>query len=280
MYRTSRASPASPNATSHSLAAVKVAAIDLDGVVYHGNTMIDGAGVAISRMRQHGWRVAFATNTSVKTRADIAAKLTGMGIPAEEADVLTSAYLAGLLVKSIGLAENVLVIGEEGLRREISLAGATVVATPPCQVLVVGMDTAFSYDKIHLAMEAIAGGAVFIACNRDASYPGSDGQVMPGCGPIVAAIETAVGSPPQYIAGKPNVLMLETIATKGDVTPREILVVGDGLASDIEMAVAFGSPSVLLAPDTLDYTPGTTVPTFTVRSLADLPSLLGGRTVF
>jgi 4-nitrophenyl phosphatase len=268
---------AGPN-TRSALAGIKVAAIDLDGVVYRGRTMIDGADAAISSLRQSGLQILFATNSSVRTRADIAAKLTGMAISAEERDVLTSAYLAGLLVKSIGLAKNVLVIGEEGLRREITLAGATVVATPPCQVLVVGMDTAFSYDKIRLAMEAIAGGAVFIACNRDASYPGSDGQMMPGCGPIVAAIETAVGSPPQYIAGKPNVLMLEAIATKYDVTPREILVIGDGLASDIEMAVAYGSPSVLLVPDTLDYTLGTTVPTFTVGSLADLPSLLGSRT--
>jgi len=263
--------------TCSALASIKVAAIDLDGVVYRGRTMVAGADAAISSLRQSGLRVLFATNSSVRTRADIAAKLTGMGIPTQEEDVLTSAYLAGLLVKSIGLAKNVLAIGAEGLRTEISLTGATVVANPPCDSVVVGMDTAFSYHKIQLAMEAIRGGAVFVACNRDASFPGSDGRMFPGCGPMVAAVEAAVGFPPHYTAGKPNVLMLEIVAARYDVRPHEILVVGDGMQSDIAMAMAFGSPSVLVAPGGSDSRPGTTEPSFVIGSLGELPWLLEGK---
>lgn len=278
MYSGSQAFTPPTSATSHALADVKLAAIDLDGVVYRGNTMIEGAGIAISTMRQRGWRVVFASNTSVRTRTDIAAKLSGMGIPAEQDEVFTSAYLAGLLAKNLGLNKSALVIGGEGLRSEIAGAGATIVDSPPCGLLVVGMDPAFSYDKIRLAMEAIECDAVFIACNRDASFPSGDGRMLPGCGPIVAAIEAAAGCPPAYIAGKPSVLMLEAIAAKYSVAPTEILVVGDGLTSDIEMALAFGSPSVLIAPDTVDFTLGTTRPSFTVRSLVDVPGLLKGRT--
>lgn len=279
-YRGNRAPLTARNGTCSALAAIKVAAIDLDGVVYQGRTMMDGAHAAISSLRQQGLRIVFATNSSIRRRADIALKLRGMGIPAEEGEVLTSALMAALVVKNIGASGKVLAIGEEGLRSEIACAGAMIVARPPCDSLVVGMDTAFSYDKIHLAMEAIAGGAVFIACNRDATFPGTDGHVFPGCGPIVAAIEAAVGFPAQYIAGKPSVLMLEAIAAQYHVTPSEILVVGDGLASDIEMAEAFGSPSVLVAPGTFEPPSGIARPTFTVGSLADLPSLLEGRTGF
>ena len=275
MHRSNRASLTTRNGTSSPLAAIKVAAIDLDGVVYQGRTMIDGADTAISRLRQQGLRIVFATNSSIRTRTDIALKLRGMGIPAEENEVLTSAFIAGLLVKNIRASGKVLAIGAEGLRSEIAHAGAMVVAEPPCDLVVVGMDTAFSYEKIRLAMEAIAGGAVFVACNRDASFPGSNGHMFPGCGPMVAAIEAAVGFPPHHIAGKPNVRMLQTIAAQYHVRPSEILVVGDVMASDIEMAVAFGSPSVLVALGASKFTPGTPGPTCTVEFLADLPSLLG-----
>lgn len=258
------------------MADMKVMAIDLDGVIYQGETMMTGADAAVHGLRQHGWRVVFATNTSVRTRGDIAAKLTGMGIPAEQDEVFTSAFIAALLIKNIGVNRNVMAIGAEGLRNEIASAGGRIVSAPPCDALVVGMDTAFSYDKIRLAMEAIACGAVFIACNRDASFPGSNGHILPGCGPIVAAIEAAVGFPPEYMAGKPNVLMLETIAAQCRVKPREILVIGDGVESDIKMATAFGSPSVLVAPSASSRKPGTPEPTCTIRSLAELPSLLGG----
>src|SRR5512137_2100431 len=101
--------------TCSPLTSIKVVAIDLDGVVYHERSMVAGADAAISSLRQSGLQVLFATNSSVRTRADIAAKLTGMGIPTQEEDVLTSAYLAGLLIKSIGLAKNVLAIGADGL---------------------------------------------------------------------------------------------------------------------------------------------------------------------
>jgi HAD superfamily hydrolase (TIGR01450 family) len=262
------------------LANIKVAAIDLDGVVYRGRTMIEGADAAISRLRQRGLRPVFATNSSIRTRAEIAEKLRGMGIPAEEDEVLTSAYIAGLLVRNIGVTKNVLAIGAESLMKEIAHAGSMVVAGPPCDSVVVGMDTAFSYEKIRLAMEAIAGGAVFVACNRDASFPGSDGRMFPGCGPMVAAIEAAVGFPPHYIAGKPNVRMLEAIAAQYHVKPSEILVIGDVMASDIEMAVAFGSPSVLVALGASKSIPGTPGPTCTVESLADLPTLLGVKAGF
>jgi len=266
--------------TSSELANIKVAAIDLDGVVYRGRTMIAGADAAISRLRQLGLQPVFATNSSIRTRAEIAEKLRGLGIPAQKDEVLTSAYTAALLVTKIGGTKNVLTIGAEGLWKEIADAGAMVVTGPPCDSVVVGMDTAFSYEKILLAMEAIAAGAMFVACNRDASFPGSDGRMFPGCGSMVAAIEAAVGFPPHYIAGKPNVLMLEAIVSQYHVRPDEILVIGDGMASDIKMAIAFGSPSVLVAPGTPKSNRGIKGPTYTIESLVDLPSLLGDKPGF
>jgi len=262
------------------LANIEVVAIDLDGVVYRGKTMIEGADAAISNLRQSGLQAFFVTNSSVRTRADIAEKLRIMGISAEEDEVLTSAYTAGLLIKSIGVNKNVLVIGAESLKQEIVHAGAMVVAGPPCDLVVVGMDTAFSYEKIRLAMEGIAGGAVFVACNQDASFPGEDGRMFPGCGPMVAAVEAAVAFPPHHIAGKPSVLMLEIIAARYHLRPDEILVIGDGMESDIKMAVAFGSPSVLVAPGASKFKSGTPGPSCIIRSLAELPGLLEGKSPF
>ena len=80
------------------LSAIKVALIDLDGVVYRGATMIEGADGAVRRLRQLGWRPVFGTNSSVKTRTQISDKLMAMGIPAEEDEVLTSAFVAAMLV--------------------------------------------------------------------------------------------------------------------------------------------------------------------------------------
>jgi len=263
---------ASTNAHIGLPSCIKVVAIDLDGVVYHGRAIIDGADTAVSALRTRGLQIVFVTNSSVRTRADVAQKLTDMGIPVREDDVLTSAYVAGLLVKSIG-ARTALIVGEAGLKQEIANSGTEIVARPPCDSVVVGMDTAFSYDKIRLAMEAIAGGAAFVACNRDTSFPGDGGHRLPGCGPMVAAIESAVGFPPQHVAGKPSALMLEIVADRFRVGPDEILVVGDSVDSDIAMATAFGSPSALVASDPCEFAARTPVPSAIISRLSDLPQL-------
>jgi HAD superfamily hydrolase (TIGR01450 family) len=263
------------------LANIRVAVIDLDGVVYRGKTMIEGADAAISKLRKYGLRVVFATNSSVRTRADIVEKLRILGIPTKEDEVLTSTYVTGLLIRSIGPNKNVLVIGTERLREDIGHAGAVVVPRPPCDFVVIGMDPDFSYEKIRLAMEGIADGAIFVACNRDANFPDENGRPLPGCGPMVAAVEAGVGLSPHYVAGKPNVLMLEIIAARFRVKSGEILVVGDSMESDIAMATAFGSPSVLVGPGASQLTAKAPLPScITIRSLTELPGLFEGKGPF
>jgi HAD superfamily hydrolase (TIGR01450 family) len=259
------------------LANTRVAVVDLDGVVYRGKTMIEGADAAVSKLRNYGLRVVFATNSSVRTRADIVDRLRALGIPTEEDEVLTSTYVTGLLIKSIGPNRNVLVIGTERLREDIAHAGAVVVPRPPCDFVVVGMDPDFSYEKIRLAMEGVAGGAIFVACNRDANFPDENGRLLPGCGPMVAAVEAGVGFPPHYVAGKPSVHMLEIIADRFHLKPGEILVVGDSMESDIAMAIAFGSPSVLIDSNPKKHGARKCGPTFIIGSLAELPMLLESR---
>jgi len=258
------------------LKTIKVVAVDLDGVVYQGKTMIEGADEAIHKLRRNGLKVFFTTNSSIKTRADIVNKLIGMGISTMKDEVLTSAYMAGLLIKSIGINKKAFIIGADGLKEEIINIGATVVTEPPCDIVFIGMDTSFTYEKIRQAMEAIMGGAIFVACNRDANFPSDHGHLFPGCGPIVAAVEAAVGLPPKYIVGKPGTFMLDVIAKRYRVSPDEILVVGDGIDSDIKMAISYGSPSVLIDLNPKKYSTRKHGPTFIIGSLAELPVLLKG----
>ena len=254
---------------------IKTIAIDLDGVVYQGDALIAGADISVDRLREMGFGVVFVTNGEVKSRFDIADKLKGMGILTGENEVLTSSYMAGCLIKKIGgLNQRVFVVGAKRLSEEITFSGSLVVTEPPIDIVVVGMDVSITYQKIHRAMEAIIGGAIFIACNRDANFPSDNGRLFPGCGSMVAAIESATGFPPEYVAGKPSVYMLEIIAERYGLRPDEILVIGDGIDSDIQMAILYGSPSVLINSRGISGRK-LKLPTFVMSSLIELPVLLG-----
>jgi len=228
---------------------IRAIALDLDGVVYAGDQLLDRAAEAVAHMRGQGIRTYFVTNNSGRTREQIAGKLSRMGVPAVERDVLTSAYAAARFVAKY-VPATVFVIGADGLRQEIAATGARIVCDPlePCDFLVVGFDQQITYGKISDGLVVMSRGAKFIACNRDAQFPSGGGRNLPGCGAMVGAIEAVVQRRANRVVGKPGTLLLRMIARRERLSPEEILVIGDGLESDIAMASRFGSPSVLLGP--------------------------------
>jgi len=263
------------------LSKVRAVALDLDGVVYQGRQLLPGVREAIQEIRQLGLGLYFVTNNSGKARADIISKLSHMGIQTAESEVLTSGYAASVLVRRLSRHDpaKVLVIGSDSLKAEMAQSGARVVESGPCEFVVVGLDVEFSYGKISTALEALLGGAVFIACNRDATFPVEGGRILPGCGAMVAAIESACGRRPDYEVGKPQVMLLEMLADGMRLRPYEIVVVGDRPESDIAMANRFGSLSVLVLPIAKrDQQTRLEVPAqgscLVVRSLVELPNLL------
>ncbi|MBM3332342.1 HAD-IIA family hydrolase [candidate division WOR-3 bacterium] len=259
---------------------IKAVALDLDGVVYSGETALPGAVEAIERLRRLGLQVWFVTNNSARPRVSIAAKLRRFGVAASESEVMTSGYAAGLLLRRLspGKSARVVVVGSDELRAMIEAQGFEAASEGPAQFLVVGMDLSFNYDRIRAAMEAILGGAVFVACNRDATYPVEGGRLLPGCGPMVAAIECASGRAADHVVGKPSPALLELVAAAGGLSPGEILVVGDTPESDIAAARHFGSPSVLVGDPAATAanvdSDGSQRPDFAVGSLAGVPGIL------
>jgi len=225
----------------------KAIGFDLDGVLYFGNQLAQDACETVSFLRSKGLRVLFITNNSARTRTEIAEKITRMGIQASFQDVFSSAYAAAVFLRGIVQeGATILVIGSDGLKKELRDLNMDLVMRPPCDFIVVGYDVTFDYERLCVALDAILGGAKFLACNRVANYPVENGRLMPGCGAMVAAIESASQKKPDFLVGKPNTLLLEMACSKHGLKPNEILMVGDELESDIIMANHFGSPSAFL----------------------------------
>jgi HAD superfamily hydrolase (TIGR01450 family) len=262
-------------------AAINAVAIDLDGVVYIGNEVVPGAAEAIEALRNMVKWVYFTTNNSGKRRQTIREKLCAMGIPSDETKIITSAYATAVFLKSLAMSSSessstAFVIGSDELKNELRESGISVVEDynkNKIDFLVVGFDQDFSYKKTCASLDVLSSGAKFVACNRDRTYPVEGGRVMPACGPIVAAIECAFGKKPDYEVGKPNTFFLEMIIREAKVKPDQILVVGDTIESDIAMAMAFGSPSVLISENLEDANTGVT-PSLRICSLRHLPLAL------
>ncbi|MFN9864270.1 MAG: HAD family hydrolase, partial [Bacteroidota bacterium] len=63
--------------------------IDMDGVIYGGDTLIPGADTFINRLLKDNVPFMFMTNNSQRTRIDAVRKLEKMGITVTEEHVYT-----------------------------------------------------------------------------------------------------------------------------------------------------------------------------------------------
>ncbi len=234
---------------------------DLDGVVYLGPVAVPGAPPAIARLRERDVAVGFVTNNAARTPGAVAAHLTELGIPAERADVVTSAQAgAQLLRRDLPEGSKVLAVGGDGVREALAEVGLTGVGSAddgPVAVLQ-GYGVDLTWQDLIEATVAIHHGARWVATNDDPTRP-TDRGLVPGNGAAVAAVRVAVPIDPE-VAGKPyRPLLDETVARLG---ARHPLFVGDRLDTDIAGATNAGLDSMLVltgshgAADLLAATPG------------------------
>ncbi len=216
---------------------------DLDGVVYHGNSVIPGAAETIERLRAAGSRVVFLTNNATRAREAIADKLEGMGIRCSAGDVISSAYATPLFIRQQYGTSSIFPIGEQGLVTELERAGHTI-AGQDVDFVVVGLDREFTYDKLAAGLANLRNGARFIATNTDAMLPNED-DFLPGAGSMVAALATASGMVPEVV-GKPNRPIMDVLLAEYGLKAGECTMVGDRLETDILAGKNAGMATVLV----------------------------------
>lgn len=230
--------------------AYDAALLDLDGVLYLGPEAVPHAAPSVAAARHQGMRVAFVTNNASRRAEVVAAHLSELGIRAEPEDVVTSAQAAvRYLAARLPAGARVLVVGTEGLAEEVEAGGLRAVRRAEgAQGVVQGLAPTTSWADLAEAAIAIRAGALWVAGNRDATYPTARGPV-PGNGAFVAALETATGCSP-VVVGKPEPELHVTSVER--VAARRPLVVGDRLDTDVLGARRTGTDSLLVLTGVTD----------------------------
>lgn len=245
--------------------------LDLDGTVYRGPSVTDGA---VEALRGAPVRALFVTNNASTSPAQVALRLRRFGVAATSRDVVTSAQSAArLLSQQLPNGARVLVVGTEALAAEIHAVGLTPVqifGDSPAAV-VQGHSPATGWPELCEAAFAISAGALWVATNMDKALP-SEGGLVPGNGSMVAALTSATGRVPQ-VAGKPTATIIADALARGKFCAP--LVVGDRLDTDVAGAHATGLPSLLVLTgvttvrDVVTAGPGQR-PTYLARDLRGL----------
>ncbi len=219
--------------------------LDMDGVLYRGNTVRDGTLDFIAYLNAEAIPYVCLTNNASRTSAMYQEKLDHLGIPIQSDHVLGAAQATAEWLKTQAAAgARVLPIGEAGLREELERAGFTLVSAAPADFVVVGIDFHLDYEKLKQAALAIRANARFIGTNPDYTFPSEEGLV-PGNGAVLAYLQTATGVEPTVI-GKPSRPMMQLALDHLGLPAGEVAMVGDRLNTDIVGGQAIGVTTMLL----------------------------------
>ena len=203
---------------------------DMDGVIYHGNRVLDGVPEFINWLIDNGKKFVFLTNSAERTPHELSMKLQRMGLDVTPDHFYTSAMATAAFLSTQKPGCTAYVIGEAALMKALYDVGIYMNDVNPDYV-VVGETRSYSFEKIEKAIELVNKGAKLIGTNPDITGPTERG-VMPATGALIAPIEIATGKK-AYFVGKPNPLMLRHGLRTLDCHSNEIVFIGDRMDTDI-----------------------------------------------
>ncbi|MBP3627800.1 MAG: HAD family hydrolase [Clostridia bacterium] len=216
---------------------------DMDGVIYHGNKILDGVADFVNWLINNNKRFVFLTNSPEKTPHELSMKLERMGLKVSADHFYTSAMATASFLNSQNPGCTAYVIGEAALTKALYDQGIYMNDVNPDYV-VVGETRTYNFEKIEKAIELVNNGAKLIGANPDITGPTERG-VMPATGSLIAPIEIATGKK-AYFVGKPNPLMLRHGLKKIDCHSEEIAFIGDRMDTDIIAGIESNVDTVLV----------------------------------
>ena len=159
---------------SRSLDGIKAVFLDLDGTIYLGDSLIDGALDFLGRLEERGIKRYFLSNNSSKSVEQYVEKLRDLGIDADKDEVLLSTHdLISWLSKKE--ATSTFLVGTEGMRSMLEEEGIETSSEQP-EFVVLGYDTEISYEKLATASIHLHEGVQLVASHPDMVCPSPRGD--------------------------------------------------------------------------------------------------------
>ena len=249
--------------------------LDVDGVLHVSGEPIPGAADAVRRLRDNGHRLRFVTNTTTRSRSQLAEELRNLRIEVEDAEVQTTAAAAVRAQRG----KRVLALTMHALVGDLD--GIELVGEGADAVLLGGADETaesnlvFSYMNLARAFSELGLGAELYCLHRNRWWQTKRGPLLDG-GAFVAGLEYAAETE-AIVLGKPSTAYFEAALEALDADAHMTWMVGDDLESDIAGAQAHGMKTVLVRtgkfrPDLVERSRAR--PDAIVSSIAQLPEWL------
>jgi 4-nitrophenyl phosphatase len=195
-----------------------------------GYEVLPGAIETLSTLKERGRPFVLLTNGSAYPPAEQAARLRAIGLPIEDAQMITPSSVAADLMSRRGITR-VLVLGSRGVGHALREAGIETRYTgepgaSEVQAVYVGWHPECGMKDIEAACTALWSGAKLYVASDVPFFATKQGRTIGYSFAIVGAIRRLTKAP-ATLTGKPSLHALRFVAKRLGVGLRRVGVVGD-----------------------------------------------------
>ena len=233
------------------LSKIKRVVFDMDGTIYKGGTLFPFTPKVFETLESLNIEYTFLTNNSSKSAKDYLKKILNLGLKATPDNITTSASATFFYLKEhYPDVKKIYVLGTASLREEFTDHGYEMIyefnETEEPELVVVAFDTTLTYERLCKATYWVGQNKPYVATHPDTVCPTDLKTILVDCGAVQALIEDVTGRKPEAVPGKPDKDMIIGIMDKYGLKKDEIMMVGDRIYTDLEMARRAGVPGVLV----------------------------------
>jgi 4-nitrophenyl phosphatase len=226
--------------------------LDMDGTLVMGDrnnqglVPLPGARDLLQALVDLGLGFCVYTNGTVKTPAQCADALRGLGLPVPAEQALTPASTAVDVFLERG-HRRVMVLGGKGITEPLEAAGIETV--PPlrgtgCDAVMAGWyRQELTFEALEAAAFAVLDGAEFYSASQSLFFATAEGRSL-GTSRAISAVVRDITGCEVTVVGKPSLRALQTAGRRLGVRAAELAVVGDDPELEVPMAHAGGAFAV------------------------------------
>jgi HAD superfamily hydrolase (TIGR01450 family) len=213
------------------LAKKKVLFFDLDGTVYLGNQLFKGVRELLEVLSEEKIPFFFLSNNSSKSTADYIKKLSDLKLKVTSNNLILSQHPTIAYLKSKHY-QKIFLLGTGSLKKEFEEEGFNLTENNP-EIVVLAFDQDLTYKRLVNASYMLQEGIPYIATHLDDKCPTEKGYI-PDAGGIAAILFKTTDKMPR-VFGKPNKEMLLFKLRELNLEPKDAIIFGDRLYTDIKM---------------------------------------------
>jgi HAD superfamily hydrolase (TIGR01458 family) len=248
--------------------------LDIDGVLSISWEPLPGAVEALGRLRNDGIPFRLITNTTTKTRRQLARTLRDTGFDVVEGEIVTAVVATAAYLRERAPGAKVFVLSDGDASED--LEGIELVDVGDADVIVLGgACEAFTYPAINAVFRRLMDGAELVGMHRNLFWKTAEGWQLDS-GAYLMGLEAAAGTT-ATICGKPERTYFASVLSDIGVAAERAAMVGDDVQADVLGAQAAGITGILVRTGKYregDETKHEGRPDHVVDTIADVPALV------